>query len=494
MRNNIFLAALMATPGADVRPMKGLRPALEGADGTVDLDDIHEQIPMMPKKAGTGEDKGGDEHPEADKEFGEESEFGSKDEDWVAQSQMHTVALESISAGLDRYSNMCAALEEIADAVQSQLDVGRPLDPVAAACITTAIDASEVGAEPLENQVALEAFGMDLKVATEGFVDRLRSRAGNIREQWMRGFQAANRTFVASLKEAFVSYGGTVEKLKKASEQYRALGKVGGKDLGERDYAAKMYAAPGDKTVMQAFDRSMAAFSTVKDAVIDEAVNGSMSKVTFENDKGIREDQARAAASDLQTKVEKLLAVMKKNEAYSVAGYDVDIPNKGIDFDGDIKSGEYRFRSTKGEAGGVHGALKTATVQEVEKILDEARMIEREFHRAVGMIGDRSGFDLVNSTYKAIFGAILSPAIILGEALHNSKDNKFIARVSGYMDPTQMRNAELVLRNLGKLLRDLSISGFYNHAAAAERNARVALRWVEDSYQAEKRAAADAAQ
>lgn len=486
MRSNIFLDALKVTSAAPT-----LRPGLEGADSTVDLSDIHQQVPVMPKKAGPGEDKAGDEHPEPTKEIGDESDFGSKDQDWVAQSQMHTVALEAMSAQLDRFSNMAAALEEIADTVESQLDVGRPLDPVAAACITTAIDASEVGAEPLENQVALEAFGMDLKVATEGFVDRLRSRAGNIREQWIRGWQAGAKVLVDSFREAFTSYSGTVEKLKKASEEYRSLGKVGGKDLGERDYAAKMYAAPGDKTVIQAFERSLAAFSTVKDAVLGEAVNGSMSSVTFDKKNGVREDQARAAASDLQNKVERMLALLKKNEAYSVGGYEVDVPNKGIDFNGDIRSGEYRFRNVKGEAGGVHGSLKTATIAEVEKILDEARMIEREYHRAVGMMNDRANVNLTSAAGKAIFGAVMAPAIMLSEALANTQDQRFVARANGYMDPTQMRNSELVLRNLGKLLRDLSITGLYNHAAAAERNASIALKWIKDSYNAEKRAVAD---
>lgn len=188
--------------------------ALESNDNpaTVDIATIIQptQQDLEPKPGvGKGDEVKSDDEIKFDKAFGELSVIAEHDEiDTVAESQEHTLALEQLQAAAFRFCRMGAALEEISETAEANLDAGEPMDPSTVSMITTAIDAGGVG-EPMADSVALETFDFSPQVATEGFVEELKSRA--------------KKVWIAVAKFARKSWEVTTQKLKRFADFFRGL-------------------------------------------------------------------------------------------------------------------------------------------------------------------------------------------------------------------------------------------------------------------------------
>lgn len=480
---NVFTQALVAGMATS------LRPGLESAD-TVEVGDLHPQEKILPTKTGLAEEKAGEEHPESDKVIGDEADFGSEDIDWIAQSQMQTVALESIATEMRRIGRMCTALENIADGVQTQLDADKPLDAVQTALITTALDASEVGAEPLAESIALEAYSADLRVATEGFVDRLHSRAQNVKEAWVRGWSASMATSRAALTSVFQSNDRLAGQLKEALVEYRALGKVGGKEMPEAKYTEAVFAAPSDRSVYQAAIGSIKAFTKAYDLLVKDVLHGADLKINGDEKRGVAEKEARKVVAALNERLETLKKFAESNAHYCAASLTIQSTDKSIDFDGDVKSGDFKLRAETRKPNGVGGVLKTATVAEAEAIVDEARAVTREFERMIQIMAEFSDRRTLEAMGKTAFGVLLSPLIVLAELSANSNAAQRITAINGFLDSTQYRNAELIISNQASLVKDTATQMLFNHAVAMQRNMGAALKWVRDSIKQEKKGGA----
>lgn len=193
MKRNFFTAALEAE-----------------AAGTVGPDAVTEQSTLQPKP-GVGEAA-----PElslddikTDEDFGTDADIAEHDAiDTVAESQEHTLALEHLQATSMRFCRMGAALEEIAETVETQLEAGQPMDAATAQMVTTAVDAADIG-EPLQDAIATESFGFSASIATESFVETLKERA--------------KKVWAAVAKFAKKAWEITVQKMKRFADYFRKL-------------------------------------------------------------------------------------------------------------------------------------------------------------------------------------------------------------------------------------------------------------------------------
>lgn len=203
-KRNFFTAALAASAGT---------AALESGDpAPVGVAAVFTEQQNLQPKPGVGEEKGGEaslDDVKADKAYGEDADIADHDEiDTVAESQEHTLALEHLAATAMRFCRMGAALEEIAETAETNLEAGQPMDLTTCSMVTTAADAAGIGV-PLADAVALESFEFSANVATEGFVEAIKDRA--------------KRVWTAVAKFARKAWELTAQKLKRFADYFRSL-------------------------------------------------------------------------------------------------------------------------------------------------------------------------------------------------------------------------------------------------------------------------------
>lgn len=502
MKNNIFLQALTPTK---------LRAGLESNDNpaTVEVDDIHHVDPMMPKKTGFTECKESEEHPDSDKVIGDEPDFGSKDEDWVAESQTHTVALESISATMRRYTRMACALEDIAETIDTQLEAGTPIDPVSAAMITTAIDASEVGATPLEDEVALESFAIDLNAATESFSEKLKEKATAILAAWARAWKATVTMFRRRWNYMVEDYSTLIDVLEEKLKSYSELGDVGGKSLGDNAWATDIYCAPGDHTPVDALKGSFRSFTRVRDFVINDISGGDLTNPVVQKDSDgneiIGREKAEALIKDLTDMLGSLNRVCREEEDYAKATLRSVFPKTSIRGN-HILENEFRHTNTKIKPYGLSRAQKTATKSEVEFLLSNARDMHAQCKKLLAMIDDApEPGKLTDASNRFLFADIarnighfmffrnpfflLPAAVNAGLAVKRVVSDKIQSVKDGFESRQEFVNARTMTTNLSVLLKDQSIAALLTHADTVRENTRASIRWVEQSIKVEKAAA-----
>lgn len=504
MKNNIFLSALKPST---------LRPGLESNDNpaTVEVEDVHHVDPMMPKKAGFTECKEGDEHPKTDKVIGDEPDFGSKDEDWVAESQVHTVALESISATMRRYTRMACALESIADTIDEQLEAGTPISPVTAAMVTTAIDAGEVGATPLEEEVALESFGMDLNVATEAFAEKLREKASAVMNAWSRAWAATIKVFRKRWNKMVGDYATLVDVIHEDLEKYTQLDNVGGKPMGDLKWLGKIHCAQSDKTPAEAMEGSLAAFRDVRDFMARELNNGdfdTQKEVSgADGGKVIGMDRAYALVDDLQNSIDKIAKKLENYQDYRGVRIAVKYPKK--DFaDGNPGAEGFDVSISAKSPTGLPRVQKTATKRDVEFILRTTRDVQAELTKVMDIIGDWNGTELddgkgagvLTELRKSSSGFHGSVGEVIGRAaaaatigavkgvVERRRDNKAAAD-NQFPDRQTFVAARTLVNNLCVVLKDSVIHALAEHHDNLQANTKACIRWIEDSMRVEKAAA-----
>lgn len=450
-RNNFFTAAL--------------NPGLESNDGTVGVDAIHTQDTLQPKP-GFGEDKGlavqSDDDLKADKAYGEDHDIAKHDAiDAVAESQEHTLALEHLQATAMRFCRMAAALEEIAETAETNLEAGVPMDPAQVSMVTTAIDAAGVG-EPMEEAVALEAFGFDATVATESFVEAIKERAEKVWAAVAKFFKKTRDLTVEKLKrfgDFFRNIVTVYEKLEKETILASNAGKPFQNSKWEKDVQGGFYSPASTKTPVAVVDGAKADFEQLMN-LADSKLQAEMRALN------------NAWSSD---KPEAVVAAM--NKALALAHQLADIGDARFKHAGMSVEVNLPQRVTLDNTGGLEGTkcvfgeglkqftagLKTASVADVKHLKESARQADRAIDTVINELFKGEMFDV---KIKARFN-------------YDAKED----------DKVQRRKLLTKYVNLTRILTDLAagaviagVTGFYH-------NHRAATRWVRFSV-AEAKAAA----
>lgn len=234
------------------------------ASGTVGPDAVTEQSSFQPKPGF----KEGDEVTSEDKPkktFGEDHDLtDNDDQDTVAESQAHTLALEHLTNTIARLSKYNNALEELAEQVEERAEANNPLTASDTLMLTTAIDAADVGT-PMSETVAMESFDFSPQVATEAFADSLKERVSKVTDalgkfaERIQGAMAAHfSNFAASLKKYPAS---RIEKLKKNIDAVEGLsGRNFENTKREASIQKKIYAPNSSKNPLIALKDSLAAY------------------------------------------------------------------------------------------------------------------------------------------------------------------------------------------------------------------------------------------
>lgn len=240
--------------------------ALESeASGTVGPDAVTEQPDYQPKPGiGKGEEVLSEE--KADKEYGEDHPVAEHDEiDTVAESQEHTLALEHLQASAMKFCRMAAALEEIAETAEVNLQAGQPMEPQQVAMLTTALDAAGVG-EPMGEMVATESFAFSATAATESFVDALKDRAEKVWSAVAKFFKKVRDLTVERLKrfgDLFRNIVTTYGKLEKEEVLGKGAGKPFQNSKAEKKVQAAFFAPATTKTPVAAVDNAKSEFEQI---------------------------------------------------------------------------------------------------------------------------------------------------------------------------------------------------------------------------------------
>ncbi|BAW19213.1 hypothetical protein [Ralstonia phage RP31] len=457
MKRNFFTAALESE-----------------ASGAVDISEVTEVSTLQPKP-GFKED-GSLAEPSTDdvkaaKEFGEDAAIADHDEiDAVAESQEHTLALEHLQSVAMRFCRMGAALEDIAEQAEASLEpvqaeageageagegapaaVGEPgagLTPETVQMLTTAIDAAGIG-EPLQESVALESFGFDQRVATEGFVDVVKERA--------------EKVWAAVAKFAKKAFELTGEKLKRFADYFRGLPKIyeklekegqilnghAGKPFQsakwEKTVQERFYAPSSTKNPIAAVDNAGSEFDEVIRLVENKLV-GEMRALS--NSWATDKPETVVAAMNRCISTAKGLQDMGESRfQHSSVKVEVNLPERvTVDNTGGLEGTKVVFEEGKRD---FSAGVKIASPADIKHLKETAVRAERA----------------VMSALDALFDADFEPKY---KARHSyDKDDREVARklLSKYS-------------NLMRVLADLSAGCVFGAAHGLYFNHFGATRWI----------------
>lgn len=375
--------------------------ALEAQADTVDIADVTELSTLQPKP-GVGEDKGGEpslDDVKVDKEFGEDALIAEHDEiDTVAESQEHTLALEHLQASAQRFCRMAAALEEIAEQAEASLEPteageGRPaadgegLTPETVQLLTTAIDAGGVG-EPLQESVALEAFGFDQRIATEGFIDAVKDRAEKV---WAAVAKFARKAFeitgqkLKRFADYFRSLPGIYAKLEKEGEILNGhAGKPFQNAKWEKTVQERFFAPASTKSPIAAVDNAGAEFDEVI-KLVENKLFGEMRALSssWATDKP---EQVVAAMNKCLGTARGLQAMGESRFQHSSVKVEVNLPERvTIDNTGGLEGTRAVFE--EGQMNFSAG-IRTASVADIKHLKDTAVRADRAITSAIDSLFD----------------------------------------------------------------------------------------------------------
>lgn len=426
--------------------------ALESeASSTIDPDEIHTLVSFQPKKLGVAE---GDDEPSEEKptkEIGVDTPgIAEHDEiDTVAESQEHVLALEHLQSTSMRYCRMAAALEEIADTAEQKLEAGEPMDPATVGMLTSAIDASGVGA-PMQDTVALEAFMMDASVATEGFIDAIKERAQKV---W-----AAVAKFAKKAMEV------TGQKLKRFADYFRSLPAIYAKlekegevlasnankpfqnEKWEKSLQNSFYAPASTKTVLSAVANAQSEFKEVT-AIAENRLHGELRALNnaWSQDK----PEAVVAQMNKVLATARLLTEVGSTKfKHSGLSCEVNLPDR-ISIEGTAGLEGTKVTYEEGIQQFSAG-IKTASMADISQLKTSAQQAERVILSAIDDLFNGKLFEV---NYKA---------------RHDfTADDKGVARklLSKYV-------------NLVRVVVDLAGGAVYGSASGFYGNHSTAARWV----------------
>lgn len=366
MKRNIFTAALESE-----------------VPGTVGIDAVVTEQQDLQPKPGVGEVKGGEaslDEVKADKEFGEEAAIAEHDEiDAVAESQEHTLALEHLQATAMRFCRLGAALEEIAETAQANLDQGQPMDPETVAMVTTAIDANGIG-EPMEGTVATESFEFSATIATEGFIDAIKDRAQKVWNAVAKFFKKAIDLTVEKLKRCGDFFRELVQIYEKLEKEGDILATNAGKPFQSAKYEKALHdalwAPASTKSVVAAVDNAADEYAQVMD-LADVKLNAAMRALnnSWATDKP---EQVISAMNKVLT-ISKMLADMGSSKfMHSSTSVEVNLPERiTLDNTGALQGTKVVYG--KGVQNFTAG-VRTASLADVKHLKASANQATRAFN------------------------------------------------------------------------------------------------------------------
>lgn len=304
--------------------------ALESvSDKPVGVDDIHTQTTLQPAKLGFREEGEEPSEEKPTKVIGLKStEISEHDEiDTVAESQEHTLALEHLHGNIQRLMRFSNGLEELAEQVEDRVEAGGALGPEETAMLTTAVDASGIGA-PMADSVALESFEFSPTVATEAFVEDLKDRAGKVK--------AAVAKFIKRSGDEMQARAGVIaatfkkypdKRVAPLKKKIGAVEGVAGRNFEdsarEKAIQSKIYASSSSKTPLAALKDALAAYDAAG-SFIDSRVVSSIAQMnrTYTNE---ALDKFPAAASKVLSAVSELCNKYSTNSPYSTFNVSVEV-------------------------------------------------------------------------------------------------------------------------------------------------------------------------
>lgn len=351
MKRNHFLAALESQ-----------------VPDTVDVSQVTDQSTLQPKP-GVGEGQAEPSDDKVTKEFGEEHPFAEHDEiDTVAESQEHTLALEHLHHAVARFSRYANALEELAEQVEDRLAEDKPLQVEETALLTTALDASGVG-EPITEQVALESFDFDARVATESFVETLKDRAKKVVE----AITTFARRMADELKVRLNSLGTVLSKLpenrlKKLKKNIGEVAGFAGRNFDdakrEKSIQSRIFASGSSKTPLAALKDALAAYEAAG-SFIDSRMTSAVAQATraFSVD-----DESKLAASfnKVLDTAKELAKTHSEQSPFTTIKVSVDVPT--LTAENASKMSYEKLKRTPVKAGGFDNSLKIASEADLKEI------------------------------------------------------------------------------------------------------------------------------
>lgn len=389
MRKNIFTAALESQSEQPIDVAKIIQET---------------QQDFQPKP-GFKED--GDE-PSADKvtkAIGDDSapSVAEHDEiDTVAESQDHVLALEHLQKASQRYCRMAAALEEIAEVAEQNLEEGQSMDPTQVAMVTTAIDAGGIG-EPMADSVALEAFGMDARVATESFIDAVRDRAAKIWTAVKKFLRKAAEITHEKLKrfaDFFRSVSSTITKLEK---DFPILEKHGVKPFQNAKWEKELQEGIHAPSTTKTIPAAIAAAASEVDQV-SKIVNGKLVSDLAGMKAAWRSEKAETVVAQMNKVLSNLrlldgTGVNKfKHAAYAV---EVNLPERvTLEGTGGLDNLQLSYEQGSGD---FSAGLKTASVAEIKALKQFAEKATNVLQAAWGNYYEDSWSDGQDQEMKAFF-------------------------------------------------------------------------------------------
>lgn len=380
--------------------------------------------------------------------------------DTVAESQEHVLALEHLQKVSQRYCRMAAALEEIAEVAEQNLEEGQSMDPTQVAMVTTAIDAGGIG-EPMADSVALEAFGMDARVATEGFIDAVKDRAEKVWAAVAKFAKKAVEITHQKLKrfaDYFRSLPSIYEKLSKEGEILNTnAGKPFQNSKWEKDLQERACAPSSTKTILDTVSGAAADFKEVT-ALADGKLHGEL--------RSLNSSWATDKPETVVAQMNKVLAVLKQladtghgKFKHSAAAVEVNLPER-INLEGTsgLEGTSMTWEDTSHE---FTAGIKTATYADIAKLKESALHANRAIDSAIDGLFDGKLFEV---TYKTRNGY--------------SKD-----------DPKVARQLLSKYTNLMRIAVDISGASLFSVANGYYLNHFNASKWIRYSIAEAKQAA-----
>lgn len=468
MKRNFFTAALAASAGTAALE-SGDNPAPVGVAAV-----FTEQQNLQPKP-GVGEEKGGEaslDDVKVAKAVGEDADIADHDEiDTVAESQEHTLALEHLAATAMRFCRMGAALEEIAETAETNLEAGQPMDPATCTMVTTAVDAAGIGA-PLADAVALESFEFSANVATEGFVEAIKDRAKRV---WAAVAKFARKAWDLTsqkLKRFADYFRGLVSTYAKLEKEGEILNGYGAKPFQNAKYEKlvqnRLYAPASTKSVIAAVDNAGAEYEQLM-----KHVDGRLASELQALKRAWKTEKAESVIAQMNkvlTCVRPLADMGNNSYKHSSVSVEVNLPTAlSAQNTGGLEGTKVVFEEGTME---FSAGIKAATMADIKHLKESAGRAERLVSAAYGEFFD-TYFDESDKSMEAYY-------MSLSRAQFSDED-KEVAR-------------KLLVKysNLIRLVTDLVCGSVFGAAHGYYYNHFGASRWIRFSIAEAKAAAREA--
>jgi hypothetical protein len=367
-----------------------------------------------------------------------------------------------------KFCRMAAALEEIAETVETNLEAGQPLEPSTAMMLTTAIDAGGVG-EPMGEVVANEAFEFSGTAATESFVDSLKDRAKRVWSAMAKFARKAWEVTTQKLKriaDAFRTLGGIYNKLEKEGE---ILASAGNKPFQNSKWEAAiqstLYAPASTKTVVAAVDNALTEYREVL-KIVDGKLAGDLRSLKTAW-RGEKAESVIAVMNKVLTSARPLAEMNGTRFKHSSVMVEVNLPtNVSLQNTGGLEGSKVTYEDGLNDFA---AGIKTATIADIKHLKQTAEAAA-------------NALDAAWANYRDVWK---------DEADGGSSDFAAWLDRGNFSEEKGDTTRKLLVKytNLMRVVTDLTNATVYGSAEGVYSNHRTAAKWIRFSI-AEGKAAA----